>query len=146
MIKILNTAILIGGLFILPACSATPTKAAEDVKQPAQTKQVVETVEPESRGREYALDFIDEFTRAKLRKNGEYLFCDQDDYLGCFKVTRSQCLQELAPLKDSCLERADKKFPDRMTNEKDIDRYASYFSVCMMLQHSADKDANDIGS
>lgn len=78
--------------------------------------------------------------------NGEFLFCDQQGYLDCFKVSRGQCLQELLPLKENCLERANQKFPDRLVDEKDIDRYASYFSVCMMLQHSADKNANELGS
>ncbi|HEY9097372.1 MAG TPA: hypothetical protein VIN38_00740 [Thiobacillus sp.] len=92
------------------------------------------------------MEFADEFTRAKLKKNGEYLFCDQAGYLTCFQVTREQCLQELTPLKNNCLDRSNKKFPDRLTNEKEIDRYATYFSVCMMLQHSAAKDTRELGA
>lgn len=108
--------------------------------------QVEEKAPPSPQAREFSLEFADEFTRTKLRKNGEYLFCDQTGYLDCFKVTREQCLQELAPLKDDCMERSEKKFPDQLTNAKEIDRFAAYFSVCMMLKHGMEKDANELGA
>lgn len=145
-IKLISAVLLVSGSLTLSACVASPTVQTAEVRQPEEARQAIQPAAPDNPGRAYALDFLDEFTRAKLRKNGEFLFCDQQGYLSCFKVTRAQCLQELAPLKAGCLERADQKFPDRLVNEKDVDQYASYFSVCMMLQHSASKDANELGS
>lgn len=101
---------------------------------------------PTPQAREYALDFAGEFTRAKLHKNGEYLFFDQKGYLDCFKVSRDQCLQELAPLKSGCMNRTEKKFPGRMKSEKEIDQFSAYFSVCMMLQHGATRDTTELGT
>ncbi|MBT9567856.1 MAG: hypothetical protein IV085_06110 [Thiobacillus sp.] len=148
MIKttLFSAMLLIAGGLSLSACVASPAPQTAETKRTEQTKEAIQSAESDNPGRAYALDFLDEFTRAKLRKNGEFLFCDQQGYLDCFKVSRGQCLQELAPLKENCIDRANQKFPDRLANEKDIDRYASYFSVCMMLQHSADKDANALGS
>lgn len=144
MTKPLGAMLLVTGCLVLSACVAAPAPPAADTKE--QTRQAIQSSESDSASRAYALDFLDEFTRAKLRKNGEFLFCDQRGYLGCFKVSREQCLQELAPLKENCMERANQKFPERLINEKDIDRYASYFSVCMMLQHSANRNASELGS
>lgn len=144
--RLLSAMLLVTGSLALSACVASPVRQTADTQQKEQTRQAIQSAESENAGRAYALDFLDEFTRAKLRKNGEFLFCDQRGYLDCFKVSREQCLQELLPLKENCLERANQKFPDRLVDEKDIDRYASYFSVCMMLQHSANKNANELGS
>lgn len=143
--KLISAMLLVTGCLTLSACVASPAVQTAEARQPEEARQAIQSAEPDNSGRAYALDFLDEFTRAKLRKNGEFLFCDQQGYLHCFKVTRGQCLQELAPLKVGCLERADQKFPGRLVNEKDVDQYASYFSVCMMLQHSAHKDATALG-
>lgn len=141
-----HAAAWLAGCLSLPLSVAAPVVQTPDPRPADSARQAIEAAEAEDPTRTYALDFIDEFTRAKLRKNGEYLFCDQRGYLDCFKVSRQQCLDELAPLKSGCLERADRKFPDRMVDEQDVDRYAGYFSVCMMLRHSASKDASALGA
>lgn len=138
----LSTACLLATAALAAAPAAHPPEAGGV----DPLRAAGEPTPADSTGEAYALDFLDEFTRAKLRKNGEYLFCDQPGYLDCFKVTRQQCLDELTPLKAGCLARADQKFPDRMRDERAVDRYAGYFSVCMMLQHSASKDANALGA
>lgn len=144
--RCLRAAAALAGCLIGALPSAAPLPHTPDPRPADSARQAIDAAEADDPARTYALDFIDEFTRAKLRKNGEYLFCDQQGYLDCFNVSRQQCLDELAPLKTGCLERADRKFPDRMVDEQDVDRYAGYFSVCMMLRHSASKDASALGA
>lgn len=92
------------------------------------------------------MDFVDDFTRAKLKKNGEYLFCDQQGYLDCYTVSREQCVSEMSALKNECLMRAGKKFPGPMTTAKEIDQLVTYFAVCMMIKHGIAKDTEKLGS
>lgn len=89
-------------------------------------------------------DYLDEFTREKLRRNGADLFCDQAGYRGCYEISRAQCVQQLSDIKDACLEQANRRFPDRMRTAADIDRYVKYYAVCMSLRHVAMYRGEDV--
>lgn len=89
-------------------------------------------------------DYLDEFTREKLRSNGADLFCDQAGYRGCYEISRTQCLQQLSGVKEACLDQANRKFPERLRTAEDIDRYVKYYAVCMSLRHVAMYRGGDV--
>lgn len=131
---------LLAGIVTIPVLVACAT--------PPQS-QISEAAASSSPGREYAKDFLDEFAKAKLRKNGEYIFCDQPGYLACFKSSRDQCLRQLSAIKEGCMKRAEQKFPNRLTTEAAVDEFAGYFAACMMIQHAAlttGQDTNALGT
>lgn len=61
--------------------------------------------------RTYAKDFVDDFARTKLSKNGPHLFCDQTGYLQCYNISQAQCVQELSQVTGDCFKRTEQKFP-----------------------------------
>lgn len=105
---------------LLSACASAPEEPASG-----------------SQAKQYTEDFLDEFTRTKVRKNGPSLFCDQSGYLGCYEISRSQCLQELSGVSEECFARTEQKFPQKLKTEADIDEFATYYAVCMSLRHLA---------
>lgn len=84
----------------------------------------------------YAADFVDEYSRTKLRKNADYILCDQPGYLACFKVTHEQCLREVSATKDPCFKKTERQFPNPLTTAKEINEFTEYLIGCMVLKHA----------
>lgn len=87
-------------------------------------------------GRDEQQDFTDEFSKAKLRKNGRHLFCDQKAYTNCFKITRAQCLAELRVPAEKCYTSATEKFRYVGTEQQVKELYGA-FGSCVVLRHVA---------
>ena len=129
MTKFYNLFFFVGVMSILGACTTPPlqnqkTKSTEGL--PAHSE-----------------DLIGDFAKAKLHKNGEYLFCDQPGYLDCYKISHQQCLREVSAVKEDCFKRTEKKFPDPIASEKDIDQFAKYFAFCLAIQHAIANPGRD---
>lgn len=73
--------------------------------------------------------------KTKLRTNGEYLFCDQRAYLDCYRINYSQCLSEVSTVKNSCIDKADVKFPAIQT-KAELEAYSADVSACLAIQHA----------
>ena len=93
--------------------------------------------------RQYAEDFVDDFTRTKISKNGPSLFCDQQGYLQCYRISQQQCLAELSKVTEGCFNATEKKFPSKLKTEGDIDQFAKYYAVCMSIRHATMHSAKD---
>lgn len=73
--------------------------------------------------------------KTKLRANGHYLFCDQRAYLDCYRISYAQCLSEIGAVKNSCVDKADVKFPAIQTKQE-LETYSADVSACLAIQHA----------
>ena len=101
------------------------------------------------RGQDPKKDFINDFTKSKIQKNGADLFCDQKSYTTCFKLTRDQCMKELGSFKNDCFNQAQKKYPFAGT-EHEVGEFSKEFGGCMALRHvsmhSSDRDLQAVAA
>ena len=114
--------------FVLFAC-ASPQPRSDSVAQNAQLKR----------------EFLNDFARVKLKKNGSALLCDQQAYVQCYEITQAQCMRELEDPKEVCFKRAERKYPDDLASVKEVDAFSKYYITCVSLHHfalHANKDSN----
>lgn len=111
-----------------PASTPAPAPQTPDAAPPAAT---IPTPDLEQMDVETATALI----KTKLRANGQYLFCDQRGYLDCYRIGYAQCVGEVSAIKNSCVDKADLKFPAIQTKEE-LEAYSGDVSACLAIQHA----------
>ncbi|WP_087023089.1 hypothetical protein [Thaumasiovibrio subtropicus] len=69
----------------------------------------------------------------KLEKNGRSIFCDQPSYIGCYNISRTQCLAELALPHERCLARTNDKTGGLTADN--LESHSQYYGACLALEH-----------
>lgn len=116
-------------LLTVTACASSPRNP------PSGGASAVEVLKEDFKN-----EYLNIYTRAKLRKNVDHMLCDQPGYLACYKVAREQCLREISTTKDPCFKKAEQRFPDTLsatpeaTAEKNKE-FSKYLGGCMFFQH-----------
>lgn len=132
MTAIQKIACIVFLISLISSCASTPPPASSGSKDTELKKE-----------------FLNEFARAKLKKNGPSLLCDQQGYLRCYEISHQQCIAELSSAKEACFQRAEKKFPNDLSNASDIDAFSKYYVTCLSFHHvvrHSSKDTKALGA
>lgn len=120
---------------MLASCAAPPPTSVPATQAPAITAPVIPAPAPSPDLDQMDMQTATTFIKTKLRTNGEYLFCDQRAYLDCYRINYAQCLSEVSAAKNSCIDKADAKFPDIQT-KAELEAYSGDVSACLAIQHA----------
>ncbi|MET0379905.1 MAG: hypothetical protein ABW049_13015 [Spongiibacteraceae bacterium] len=115
----------------MPPPASTPAPAPQTPAAPPPATTVIPSPDLDQMDIETATALI----KTKLRANSEYLFCDQRGYLDCYRISHAQCLSEVAAVKNSCIDKADIKFPAIQT-KPELESYSGDVSACLAIQHA----------
>lgn len=78
-------------------------------------------------------EMVAEATLDNIHTNGNDLFCVQPEYLACFDITQQQCISEMEENDDFCVEKVEKKFPNKTFDE--VDGYLRFYGMCLITSH-----------
>ncbi|OAN18016.1 hypothetical protein A3K86_03595 [Photobacterium jeanii] len=79
---------------------------------------------------ELAVEIITE----KLSKNGPSMFCDQPEYVACYKISQKRCMLEVSTGSDICDKKAKNKFAN--VSLSNLESYSEYYSFCLVMKHA----------
>ncbi len=119
---------------MLTSCAMPPSTSTSAPQSPASTASAAPAV-PTPDLDQMDVETATALIKTKLRANGHYLFCDQRAYLDCYRIGSAQCLSEIGAVKNSCVDKADVKFPVIQTKQE-LETYSADVSACLAIQHA----------